>query len=293
MAGDGDENEDPNVNVGTGEVHGKDGDVLEVRYNVTGLLVQPLATVTVDTKGPSITNLSPVHNTRTIGGTVRFSADISDSGSGLGADADSVVAKTTLTVSGATLNQDVPVSATKPDSGASTASVFATLGQGAFTWKVRVTDVLGNEGNSDAVPDDNDATTTADDGDQVHSLVVDITDPSIDSATTGYVLDTSGDKPKPDKTGSRTGILVTFLDGGVEEGGGLDGTSIDASDFRVDVDGQAQNISSVVWNEDLPLNVFITLADDLAGDDEPVVRLVGPVEDLAGNGTGTGQTGGH
>ena len=92
------------------------------------------------------------------------------------------------------------------------------------------------------------------------------------------------------KTGSRTGIFVTFLDGGVEEGGGLDGTSIDASDFRVDVDGQAQNIESVVWNEESSLNVFITLADDLAGDDEPVVRLVGPVEDLAGRSTGTGQT---
>ena len=38
------------------------------------------------------------------------------------------------------------------------------------------------------------------------------------------------------------------------------------------------------------MNVFITLADDLAGDDEPVVRLVGPVEDLAGRSTGTGQT---
>ena len=82
-------------------------------------------------------------------------------------------------------------------------------------------------------PTTEDATTTTDDGNQPHSVVVDITDPSIDSAVTGYVLDTSGDDPAPKKTGSRTGILVTFLDGGVEDGrGGLDGTTIDDSDFR-------------------------------------------------------------
>ena len=43
-------------------------------------------------------------------------------------------------------------------------------------------DALGNVGNSDAVPDDGDATTTADEDDQEHNVVVDITDPSIDSA---------------------------------------------------------------------------------------------------------------
>ncbi len=280
---------DEDENVGKGNVHGKDGDELVVSFKPTGSLVARTATVTVDTKGPSITNLSPVHDRRTSGGTIRFVADISDGGSGLGADADSVVAKTTLTVTGGGVNEALPVKATKPDSGASTVSVVATLNEGAFTWTVRVVDALGNVGNSDAVPDDGDATTTTDDGNQSHSVVVDITDPSIDSAMTGYVLDTSGDTPTEKKSGSRTGILVTFLDGGVEDGGGLDGTTVGDTDFRVDVDGQAQNISSVVWNEKLGLMVFITLADELAGDDEPVVRLVGPVEDLAGNSTGTGQ----
>ena len=266
-------------------VHGADGDEIVISFRPSGSLVARTATVTVDTKGPSITNLSPVHDTRTEGGTIRFVADISDGGSGIGADADAVVAKTTLTVK----DEALPVKATKPDSGASTVSVVATLGEGSFTWTVKVMDALGNVGKSDAVPDDGDATTMADEGSQDHSVVVDITDPSIDSAMTGYVLDTSGKDPMAKKTGSRTGILVTFLDGGVEEGGGLDGATIDDSDFRVDVDGQAQNIESVVWNEKLGLMVFITLGDELAGDEEPVVRVVGPVEDLAGNSTGTGQ----
>jgi hypothetical protein len=57
----------------------------------------------------------------------------------------------------------------------------------------------------------------------------------------------------------------------------------------VDVDGQSQDIADVTWNEKLPKMVFITLENDLAGDDEPVVRLVGPVDDTAGNSEGTGE----
>ena len=63
-----------------------------------GSLVSRTATVTVDTKGPSISDISPGHNTRTRGGTIRFSATVTDSGSGLGADADAVAEMTTLTV---------------------------------------------------------------------------------------------------------------------------------------------------------------------------------------------------
>ena len=57
----------------------------------------------------------------------------------------------------------------------------------------------------------------------------------------------------------------------------------------MDVDGEAQAISSVVWNSDLPLMVFITLENELEGDAEPTVRLVGAVQDIAGNSAGTGE----
>ena len=49
------------------------------------------------------------------------------------------------------------------------------------------------------------------------------------------------------------------------------------------------DIADVTWDENLPKMVFITLDNDLAGDDEPVVRLVGPLDDAAGNSTGTGE----
>ena len=49
------------------------------------------------------------------------------------------------------------------------------------------------------------------------------------------------------------------------------------------------DIASVVWNAAFPEMVFLTLENDLAGDDQPVVRLVGPVDDVAGNSQGTGE----
>ena len=277
------------LGVGQGKVHGLDGDEIVISFRPSNSLLSRTATVTVDTKGPSVTNLSPVHNTRTTGGTIRFSADISDSGSGIGSTAASVIANTTVTIAAEEITE---FKATKPASGASTVSVVLTLGEGAFAWDVAVKDALGNVGNSDAVPDDKDDTTTADAGNQDHSVVVDISKPLISSARTGSVLDTSEEKAVEKKSGSRTGIAVTFLDGGgasVEKDGGLDGTTIDDTDFRVDIDGQSQDIASVTFNSDLPKTVFITLANDLAGDDKPVVRLVGPVSDLAGNSAGTGQ----
>ena len=152
-------------------------------------------------------------------------------------------------------------------------------------------DALGNASASESVADDPD--TEADESMDDNNIVVDITPPSLDSATTGVELGADDDDNTiADPTGSRKAIGVTFKDGGVtavEAGGGLNGTSIDDSDFRVDVDKLSVGIADVTWDEALPKMVFITLDNDLAGDDEPVVRLVGPVEDSAGNSHGTGQ----
>jgi hypothetical protein len=282
QTGQPDENNEP----ATGMVHGANGDVLTISFRPEGSLVSRTATVTVDTKGPSITDISPGHNTRTRGGTIRFSATVTDSGSGLGADADAVAEMTTLTVG----TEEVPVTATKPADGASTVSVVATLGRGSFVWDITAVDALGNTETSEAVAEDKN--TEAIELMQKNIVVVDIDPPSIASATTGVVIDTTGDKAVAKMSGSRTAVAVTFIDGGpaaVEDGGGLRGTTIDDSDFRVDVDGQEQPIANVVWNSDLSKMVFITLENDLAGDEKPTVRLVGPVEDTAGNSEGTGE----
>ncbi len=263
-------------------------DVIEVTYKREGSSIKHVDSVTVDADGPDISNLSPAHGTRTNAGTIRFSADLKDAGVGLGEDAAAVQDSSSFTL----LSEGIPGKATKPEDGGSTLSVVLSLGEGSFDWQVSAKDALGNETFSEAVADDADT----DDEDETvakHTVVVDITVPSIDSATTGVVLDTSEDTAIYKKTGSRTGIAVTFLDGGpndVEESGSLNEDTIDDSDFRVDVDKQTQAIKSVVWNADLPKMVFITLEDELAGDDEPVVRLVGPVSDTAGNSHGTGET---
>ena len=264
------------------------GDVIEVTYRKVGSQISHVDTVTVDAKGPVVSNLSPAHNTRTKAGTIRFSADLKDAGVGLGEDADAVQDSSNFTI----LDEGIPGKATKPEDGGSTLSVVVSLGEGAFDWQVSAKDALGNETMSEAVADDAD-TDDEDETVEKHTVVVDITPPAIDSATTGVVLDTSEDKATAEMTGSRTGIAVTFSDGGpsdVEDSGGLNEDTIDDSDFRVDVDKQTQAIKSVVFNSDLPKMVFITLEDELAGDDEPVVRLVGPVSDTAGNSHGTGET---
>ena len=263
------------------------GDVIEVMYRKEGSSISHVDTVTVDANGPVVSNLSPAHNTRTKAGTIRFSADLKDAGAGLGDDAAAVQGNSNFTI----LDEGIPGKATKPEDGGSTLSVVVSLGEGAFEWQVRAKDALGNETMSQAVADDAD-TDDEDETVEKHTVVVDITVPSIDSATTGVVLDTSEDKAIYKMTGSRTGIAVSFSDGGpsdVEASGGLNEDTINDSDFRVDVDKQTLAIKSVVFNSDLPKMVFITLEDELAGDDEPVVRLVGPVSDTAGNSHGTGE----
>ena len=276
---------------GLGTVHGVHGDELHVSFSPPNSFTRS-ATITVDTEGPEISGLSPSHNFRAQGGLIRFTATVSDADSGVGGDADAAAANTEITLDG----EEVVNKATKPADGSTTVTVNITLPEGVYDWNVTARDALGNAGASEAVAAvEDDPDTDADETMAAvadNRLVVDDTDPSLASAMTGTVLDTSGDTPMPDMTGNRKAIAVTFTDGGpdaAEEDGGLDGTTVDDSDFRVDVGNQSMDIADVTWDEALPKMVFITLENELAGDDEPTVRLVGPVDDIAGNSTGTGE----
>ena len=262
-----------------------DGDVIEFRYQ--GRAVIHVAMVTVDAAGPKITGLSPSHNSRTNAGAIRFAATITDAGVGIGDAADDVDA--TFTVGGAS----VKPTATKPDGGSSSLARILAFGEGVYEWQVTAKDALGNTSMSEAVADDDE--TDEDESVGPNTVIIDITGPSLASATTGVELGTDDDdNPIADATGSRKAIAVTFLDGGADDvevsaGAGLNGTTVDDGDFRVDVGNQSMDIADVTWEEKLPKMVFITLENELAGDDEPVVRLVGPVSDTAGNSTGTGE----
>ena len=186
-----------------------DGDVLEFRY--IGATVIHVAQVTVDAAGPKITNLSPLHNTRTNAGAIRFGAKITDSGVGIGSTADEVDA--TFTVGGAVVN---PV-ATKPDEGSSTLARILAFGEGSYEFQVTARDALGNTETSEAVADDKE-TEDMDETVGPNTVIVDITGPVISSATTGVELGADeDDNPAPDPTGNRKAIVVRFLDGGADD----------------------------------------------------------------------------
>ena len=249
------------------------GDTIRVRY-------VPLSgrtrtdEITVDAKGPEITSQTPAHDTRTKAEAIAFAAEFKDDGAGLGKMAD-VDKNTTLTLEGE--SESFRVTDLKEGNWRIRAVIL--LGEGSVDWQVTVKDMLGNETVSVAVKDDPDT----EDSELVeqHRLTVDTTAPDIMEATTGDTLDTSDDDPVVKMGSSRTAIAVKFDEK-------LDGTTVQATDFRVEVDDQTVSIDDATPGpEGFEEYVFITLEDELAGDDEPTVRVVGAIEDIAGNAQAT------
>ena len=225
--------------------------------------------IVVDAKGPVITSQTPAHDTRTKAEAVAFVAEFNDDGAGLGELAD-VDATTVLSLEGE--SEDFKV--TDLEDGNWRIRAVILLGEGEVLWQVMVQDVLGNVTASIAVAEDEETET-----EEVirHILTVDTTAPTIMEATTGDTLDTSDDDPVVKQGSSRTAIAVKFDEK-------LDGSTVQTSDFRVEVDGDEVSVADVTAGPSpLDAYVFITLEDDLAGDDEPTVKVVGAIEDVAGN----------
>jgi hypothetical protein len=226
--------------------------------------------IVVDAEGPVITSQTPAHETRTKAEAVAFVAEFKDDGAGLGKMAD-VDADTVLTLEGE--SEDFKV--TDLEDGNWRIRAVILLDEGDVEWQVMVEDVLGNVTASIAVKEDEETEET----DEVtrHLLTVDTTAPIIMEATTGDTLDTSEDDPVVKQGSSRTAIAVKFNEK-------LDGSTVQASDFRVEVDEDEVDIADVTAGPSGKQEyVFITLEDELAGDDEPTVKVVGAIEDIAGN----------
>jgi hypothetical protein len=226
--------------------------------------------IVVDAEGPVITSQTPAHETRTKAEAVAFAAEFKDDDAGLGKLAN-VDADTVLTLEGE--SEDFKV--TDLEDGNWRIRAVILLDEGSVQWQVMVQDVLGNVTASIAVKEDEETEET----DEVtrHLLTVDTTAPIIMEATTGDTLDTSEDDPVVKQGSSRTAIAVKFNEK-------LDGSTVQASDFRVEVDEDEVDIADVTAGpKPMEEYVFITLEDDLAGDDEPTVKVVGAIEDIAGN----------
>ena len=176
-------------------------------------------------------------------------------------------------------------------------------GETDIYWFVKASDKADNEGISDAKPDKKDDSTS--EGNQGFMLRVDNAAPKMTGAFTGEQWDPNKNADDDDAKGSVVGDrrlrVEQYLPGSsnakivrAEFNEGLDGGSVDASDFQV-MDGSTElAIAAARWfnknNDDgrdgapvVKNSVFIELEEALAAGDTPSVKLTGTVTDAAGN----------
>lgn len=303
----------PNANVGTFVVNtvanqdltatppilgANDGDVIQV---IAGSIVKQM---TVDSRRPDITNLSPAHKTITRSQTIAFTGTITDSRSGMpktnnqptNASIDIAVAlglNTPPVIPGDDRFGQTTFTATSAGDGFNF-SLLMFLDEGVHLWKVRATDVAGNTIETDA-----DLGTTARDD---HSVEIDSTPPTIGPAETGKSWDAAAGTIKSNVRNSIMVRMKKFVQGqGVDLPGTpekLDANSLQNTDFLVGDPGAipvglvfpnlAPGATGNNSGEDLRTIVFLTLASDLAGDAKPVVRITSTIADVAGNTTSSG-----
>ena len=249
-----------------------DGDQIQITYkNTVGVASNARSPntdysyVIVDATGPTIANTSPADAFSTNVTTPEMRADVSDAASGLGSTPGvapskaNVEATTQIFVDG---GPNLPI-ATDLTGGVWQASVTPGLAAGGHTWQVVANDSLGNRTESD-----------------VFDIDIDSSAPAFVSGTTGETLDVDDITFAVAPT-DRKSIHVVFNDE-------LDGASVaaDGSDFQVQLvqGGTALSVAGAELGAD-PLNrdVFITLTADLAPDAEPIVTVIGLIDDEAGN----------
>jgi len=251
-----------------------DGEHIEATYTTSGsspltltaLTSDGAAYVVVDATGPTITNTAPADDHASRSQSQLFQGEITDSASGVGADAAAVKANATIAVNGSGFT---PVVADLTN-GVWRVSVGLNLAEGSHTWIVTASDALGNT-----------TTGTTDD------LEIDLTPPSLTGAKTGDTADTSAaDDAEISADSTRTSIRVSFDDI-------ISGASVDAdgTDFRVLLDNVDLVVSSASWTTGATTSkeVFLTLATDMPADATPVVRIVGDIQDDALNTTSIGE----
>jgi len=223
--------------------------------------------ITVDALGPTFGNVGPADASTSNSTTQIHTVDIADAGVGVGATAAAVRALTEFTIGGVAQLAG-PVAASADTDFQWTASrTSSNNSQGALAWTVTARDALGNLG-----------TTTQ------YAVTIDSVIPDLASAVTGDVADTSDDPVVNDAaTDSLTGIRLVFDDD-------LDGDTVDAADFLVQIGTTALTVSSASFHADLPTMVYLTLADALAADAVPTVQIIGAINDSAANAAALGDT---
>jgi hypothetical protein len=287
---------------GDGIIGASDGDLISVASG-------DVARLTVDSKGPKITGISPADDAVTRATTIDFVATVTDAGSGIVADSADVdgdgVKTEPITVSaGTTTNINIqinPATAGTVVTGTENSSraLWATATDGysftfakvmteaAHTWFIKATDRVGNSDQTDS-----DADTS---GDQDNSFTVDATAAIMGVVTTGIKWDSTNKDEDP----SRSHIKVEFTATGGTTVDNMDTATLSAADFLVDgaaVAGMVHPNLKSSKGVDLDGNalatkniVYLELSADIAADAKPKVSLVGTVNDLAGNASAIGE----
>ncbi|NQW17502.1 MAG: hypothetical protein HQ478_08445 [Chloroflexi bacterium] len=236
------------------------------------------ASAKVETSGPVVDVTSPANKLSTQQRTPTFTVQISDTGSGV--DTDTILLNLTA-LTGLTAGGPFAPSETPTVSGGVVTATFANhellaIGesnqQKVVEWSVTVKDIAGNSGETDS-----DAVTALA---QKYSITVDRLAPSLASAVTGTIWDTSA--TTTDKTNSSkddvNSLEVIFTEN-------LDTVTVSPGDFQIDgVTPVSTNVFSGKKS-----SVFITMAGAFSPDSKPVVKIVSSIGDTAGNTIATGQ----
>jgi len=296
----------PELQVGT-------NDVITFKYKDASPDQTTSATIKVETTNPVFSNLTPPHGTAGQASRPEVESDV--------IDADSTIAKKTIVVIFAIDDDgDGDIDNTKPadevnvdaDGEVTTVaggfhakqrlpSAMAPSANATIYWWVKATDVAGNVGISDRQPtiDGNADTcvpgsfpavgslngvevgiTASVAGCQPFSIKVDFTKPTLSTGVTGSFWDsatTTTDKTVTDVTKAKnTSIRVDMSED-------IDGTSVQASDFKVD----GMTPLTAEWFSGRKGSVFLGVPA-LAPNARPKVELAGEIKDVAGNPQTTG-----
>ncbi|MBM3934031.1 MAG: hypothetical protein FJ319_06985 [SAR202 cluster bacterium] len=238
------------------------GSVITVVYNDGG--TNRTASVTVETTKPVVSVVTPEHQLSTKTQAVRIIADITD--------ADSTIAPNSITFEIVSTAPATVLSPTAPVVNAITggyraeSTVNVPAGETTVVWRVTAKDKAGNIGNSDR----NTSNLVADD----YDFRVDTVAPTLASGNpvrTGQHF-ASGAPNVTASEGKNTSIRVVFNEF-------LDGTTIQAADFRVNNAAP----TAAEWFAADASSVYLTVAA-MASDAKPSVSVIGSsLSDKAGN----------
>jgi len=268
--------------------------------------VSRTTTLSIDVTVPTATISSPATASESQNRLPTFGGIVTDTESGLDVSAFALLihlaadkTNTTPTIASGASNAGLPtingtaasidVSALKDGVGtlnfSHTQAVILPTGLGSTVpdhivdFQVRAADLAGNYGYSDADTAKGNIQASGRHGNQPHTIKIDQVIPQISSAASGIGLDTTV-SPSVDKANVRDVIKVTF-DGKVKE------DSISASDFSVVLSKSAGTFvpASIVVKGAV---VYLDLDSTIPSDNKPVVKVIGTIEDLAGNSTAAG-----